>query len=190
MKYILLLSAMFLFTACNSAHKHEGHDHSKMEGHECSGGCDHHKDGKEAKDAKPACGCGAKTDAKQECSKDCKDKAKGDRKCCSEKKACATTDGKDAAACSMETATTTKDNLLAKISGEDLTKAYTTNKDKLGKTCSAAASAYCGKTSRDMMINETELSCLWTKVFRATRETLPKLDGTDCAKMIKTFAKK
>ncbi len=76
------------------------------------------------------------------------------------------------------------------ISNEEFTKLYTQNKEKLGKTCNNPAMTYCGKTTKDMMVSEAEASCLWTKVFRVTRETLPELDGSACAKMIKGFAKK
>lgn len=91
----------------------------------------------------------------------------------------------------METpAPTMSDKVTQKISQEEFAQLYTKNKEKLGKSCTNPAMAYCGKTTKDMMVSENEASCLWTKVFRATRESLPELDGSACAKMIKGFAKK
>ena len=82
------------------------------------------------------------------------------------------------------------EKVTQKISQEEFTQLYTKNKEKIGKSCTAPAMSYCGKTTKDMMVSENEASCLWTKVFRVTRESLPELDGSTCAKMIKGFAKK
>ncbi len=82
------------------------------------------------------------------------------------------------------------DKITQKISQEEFTKLYSKNKETLGKNCTNPAMAYCGKTTKDMMVSESEVSCLWGKVFRSTRETLPELDGTTCAKTIKGFVKK
>lgn len=85
---------------------------------------------------------------------------------------------------------TMSEKVTQKISQEEFAQLYTKNKEKLGKSCTNPAMAYCGKTTKDMMVSENEATCLWTKVFRATRESLPELDGSACAKMIKGFAKK
>ncbi len=82
------------------------------------------------------------------------------------------------------------DMVTQKISQEEFATLYTKNKEKLGKKCTTPAATYCGKTTKDMMVSETEASCLWTKVFRSTRESLPGLDGSSCAKMYKGFVKK
>ncbi|MBY0385279.1 hypothetical protein K2X05_08985 [bacterium] len=87
-------------------------------------------------------------------------------------------------------AATMSEKVTQKISQEEFAQLYAKNKEKLGKSCTNPAMAYCGKTTKDMMVSENEASCLWTKVFRATRESLPELDGSTCAKMIKGFAKK
>lgn len=85
---------------------------------------------------------------------------------------------------------TMSEKVTQKISQEEFMQLYTKNKEKLGKNCTVPAMSYCGKTTKDMVVSENEASCLWTKVFRATRESLPILDGSACAKMIKGFAKK
>ena len=82
------------------------------------------------------------------------------------------------------------DKVTQKISQEEFTKLFTTNKANFDKSCSVPAMSYCGKTTKDLMVTEAEASCLWTKVFRTTRESLPVLDGSACSKMIKSFAKK
>ncbi len=87
-------------------------------------------------------------------------------------------------------ASTMSEMVTQKISQEEFSKLYTKNKEKLGKSCTNPAMSYCGKTTKDMMVSEAEASCLWTKVFRSTRESLPELDGTACAKTIKGFVKK
>ena len=132
--------------------------------------------------------------AKMECNHD-KDKTAGKDGECS---ACDAHKGHDGAATSghdhsaMETpaAVMMSDKVTQQMSQEEFTKMYAKNKTKLGKSCTNPAMSYCGKTTKDMMVSETEASCLYTKVFRATRESLPELDGTSCAKMIKGFVKK
>jgi hypothetical protein len=75
------------------------------------------------------------------------------------------------------------------IAKDMVAKLYKVNKKKLGKTCSSAASAYCGKVSRDLNITEEEFSCLMDKTTRMTKEALPALDGTECATMISGLTK-
>lgn len=89
-----------------------------------------------------------------------------------------------------ETSLENNPKVLKNISQEDFAKVYAKNKEKIGQSCSAPAMKYCGKTTKDLNVTEGELTCLWTKVFRVTREVMPELDGTPCAKMIKGFAKK
>ena len=127
MKYVLILTAALLVSACSSTHKKDGDA--------CCGGA------KEASTHAPA----------------------------------------------AETATAATDAVTAGAK-EEIAKIYTSQKAKLGKTCSAAASAHCGKVTRDLNITEGELSCLWGKVFRTTKEAIPDLDGSACAKLIKSAA--
>lgn len=174
MKMISIIFAVLFFAACG--HKHHdhnhnhdgGHDHSKMEQHATCAGCDHH----DKADKGAAC-AGCKADPSKE------------KTCCAEGK-CA--DG----SCAAETATGLANNpkLLKNISQEEFATVYSKNRDQLGKKCSTPAMKYCGKTTKDVGVTEGEVACLWTKVFRVTRESLPELDGTPCAKMIKGFAKK
>ena len=132
--------------------------------------------------------------AKMECSHDKDKTAEKDGEC----SACDAHKGHDGAATSghdhsaMETpaAVMMSDKVTQQMSQEEFTKMYAKNKTKLGKSCTNPAMSYCGKTTKDMMVSETEASCLYTKVFRATRESLPELDGSSCAKMIKGFVKK
>lgn len=142
--------------------------------------CAHHKHGEMGAD----CGCNKTAEEKKSCG--C-----GMHKTDEQKHECKDCDGKkahhhhDEAMNPLMSAKVTQ-----QISSEEFTKIYSQNKEKLGKSCTTPAMTYCGKTTKDMMVSESEASCLWTKVFRATRETLPELDGSACAKMIKGFAKK
>jgi hypothetical protein len=170
MKFFLMMIVAVVAMSC--AHKHDGACHDS---------------------AKSECGCG-------------KEKSGGDKHSCSdghEHKSHKNEadhdhdhDGKhkhDHGAMTTPAATTAllmSDKVTRKISQEEFTQLYTKNKEKLGKSCTNPAMSYCGKTTKDMMVSEAEASCLWTKVFRATRESLPELDGSACAKMYKGFAKK
>jgi len=112
------------------------------------------------------------------------------RSCCSAGANCSTPDPKDMGGVCKADSAIGMEGLTQPITPDELAKLYTANKKQLGKTCSSAASAYCGKVSRDLNVTQDEVSCLWSKVFRVTRETLPRLDNTDCAKLLQKFAKK
>lgn len=156
----------FLFVVLTSvvfvACAHKGH-------HECGGheGA-HHDHAKMEKSAE--CGCSMSGSGEK-------------------KKDCPVCEGKNTMH-NHDAAPLMSDKITQKISQEEFSKLYTKNKETLGKTCANSAMAYCGKTTKDMMVSEAEASCLWSKVFRSTRETLPELDGTTCAKTIKGFVKK
>jgi hypothetical protein len=182
MKFLLLVMMTLFVGAC--AHKHGG---------ATACGCN------KTMEEKQACGCGmgaGTADATKPAACACEGKKhyhdhdKQKRECCSEKTC---SDHKGHAgheSCQMDTNALMSDKITQKISQEEFAKLYTTNKEKLGKTCTTPAMTYCGKTTKDTMISEGEASCLWTKVFRVSRDTMPELDGTPCAKMIKSFAKK
>lgn len=177
MRIFYVIFAVFCLAACSHKHDHNhegGHDHAKMEQHASCAGCAHHD----------------KSDKEGACTA-CKGESVKERSCCSEGKSCA---DKEAGACTADTAATTAlantPKILKNISQEEFAAIYAKNSEKLGKKCSAPAQKYCGKTTKDVNVTENEVACLWTKVFRVTRETLPELDGTPCAKMIKGFAKK
>jgi ABC-type Zn2+ transport system substrate-binding protein/surface adhesin len=142
-----------------------------------------HKHGEQGS-AKTECGC--EKDKSTEKAHDCAncDAHKG-----AEHKHDAT-HGHDHSTMETPAATMMSDKVTRQMSQEEFAKLYTKNKEKLGKSCTNPAMSYCGKTTKDMMVSETEAGCLYTKVFRATRESLPELDGTACAKMIKGFVKK
>ena len=166
MKFLVMMMIAMMAVSC--AHKHGGgcHDTAKTE---C--GCDKEKSGT----AKHSCSDGHehkahKNDADHDHDHDGKHKH-------------------DHGA-THTPASTMSEMVTQKISQEEFSKLYTKNKDKLGKSCTNPAMSYCGKTTKDMMVSEAEASCLWTKVFRTTRESLPELDGTACAKTIKGFVKK
>lgn len=72
------------------------------------------------------------------------------------------------------------------ISKEEFQKFHEANANELGAKCSEAAMTYCGKETKDLELTESELICLWQRVYRVTREVLPKLDDTPCAELIKT----
>lgn len=80
--------------------------------------------------------------------------------------------------------------LKAEISEADFVKAYVDKHTQFGKKCSAAASEYCGKTSKDLAVTQEEVACLWSKAHRVTRETLSQLDKTPCEKLLKNMAPK
>lgn len=160
MKYVLMLAIAVLFSACSHKHECGNCESEKAEAH--AGHAAH------AAAAAPA--------------------APADRKCCSDGTNCG--EAKDGGVCKADAGIAVASDVTQQISKEELTKMYTAKKRQLGKSCSSAASAYCGKVTRDLNVTEEEVSCLWNKVFRSSRETLPKLDGTDCAKMIKSFAAK
>lgn len=187
MRFLYIAIVVLFLGACSQKHHDHDHDHDAHHNHH-----DHHATGDHKHvQSVEAGGCtlckehgGDKNH--EECAA-CKEKSQK-RSCCSEEKGC--TD-KDAATCTAETANLeTSPKLLKNISQDEFATVYAQNRDKIGKSCSAPAMKYCGKTTKDTNISETELACLWTKVFRVTRETLPELDGTPCAKMIKGFAKK
>ncbi len=163
MKYILMLAAALLFSACSSTGHHHAHgDHGKHHAHgegksECGDSCDTKKS-----DCDGACDV-KKEEKKSDCGCDA---SAGD---------------------TVKAAAAAATPVMAK---EEITKLYTANKAKLGKSCSPAASAYCGKVTRDLNVTEDELSCLVDKVYRTTKDALPKLDNSECAKMIKKIAKK
>jgi len=166
------------------AHDHAGHDHK----HDHKAGT-HTKECCKGKDGKMGTADCCKK-MKNGKNKDCcagADAPKGDRHGASEGAKCAK--GSEAT-CMADTWALSSPKLMAQINQEDFTKAYNANKDALGKSCSTAATTYCGKTTAAGTISEGDLNCLWTKVFRVTRESLPKLDNTDCANMIKKIAKK
>lgn len=172
MKFLFLVSLVFFLGACAQKHSHGhnhegGHDHAKMEQDKACGGCGHHDQ---------AHGGG-------NCS-DCKSGVKN-RECCSDTKTC---ESKEAAAqCTAASMNAIPD--FHNISKEEFVKTYTKKKDKIGPACSNPAMKYCDKSTKDLNVSESEFACLWSKVFRVTRERLPDLDGTPCAKMIKSFAK-
>lgn len=175
MRFLFLVSIVMFIGACSHKHSHNhdgGHDHSKMEQDKSCAGCAHHD--KNHKDG--------------DCAECGKEKARG---CCSDDKSCSSKDATGTAICSAEaSALENNPKILKNISKEEFAKVYSTNKEKIGQVCSQPAMKYCGKTTKDMNVSEGELTCLWTKVFRVTREILPELDGTPCSKMIKGFAKK
>lgn len=188
MRFLFLVSIVLFVGACSHKHHHHhnhegGHDHSKMEQDKTCSGCAHHD-----KDHKgEAC---AECGTKEGCTAGCEG-AKKDRVCCSEGKSCSTDEASSAEVCKAETSPLENNpKVLKNISQEEFAKVYTKNKTKIGQSCSAPAMKYCGKTTKDLNVTEGELTCLWTKVFRVTRETMPELDGTPCSKMIKGFAKK
>ena len=165
MKFLVMMMIAMMAVSC--AHKHDGkcHDAAKME-------CSHDKDKTAVKDTDKECSaCDAHKGHGA---------SNGD----------AATHGHDHSAMETPAAVMMSDKVTQQMSQEEFTKMYTKNKSKLGKSCTNPAMSYCGKTTKDMMVSETEASCLYTKVFRATRESLPELDGTSCAKMIKGFVKK
>jgi hypothetical protein len=144
------------------------------------GACAHKHQGHEG--SKTECGCNTTNENKSE-KKEC-DCAKDQKH-----EACDHHEGHSGHAAVTENPLMS-DKITQQISQEEFNKIYTKNKTKLGKQCTNQAMTYCGKTTKDMMVSETEASCLWTKVFRASRDTMPELDGTACAKTIKGFAKK
>lgn len=192
MRFLFLVSIVLFVGACGHKakdqghhhhHNHEGgHDHSKMEQHKECTSCDHHD--KSHKGGECA-GC----EDKAKCSADCKSGTK-ERGCCSEGKSCGTKEGATGGAMCGVGELESNQALLQNITQEEFAKLYTKNKSQIGKTCTAPAMEYCGKTTKDLNVTESELSCLWTKVFRVTRERLPQLDGSPCANMIQKFAKK
>jgi hypothetical protein len=168
MKFLVMMMIAMMAVSC--AHKHDGKCHEGAAKTEC--GCDKEK----SDSGKHSCSDGHEH-------KSHKNEADHDHD----------HDGKhqhDHSAMETPAAVMMSDKVTQQMSQEEFTKMYTKNKAKLGKTCTNPAMSYCGKTTKDMMVSETEASCLYTKVFRATRESLPELDGTSCAKMIKGFVKK
>jgi ABC-type Zn2+ transport system substrate-binding protein/surface adhesin len=168
MKFLVMMMITMMAVSC--AHKHDGKCHEGAAKTEC--GCDKEKSAGE----KHGCSDGHEhkshmKDADHDHDHDGKHKH-------------------DHGAMTMPPTNTMGDMVTQKISKEEFAKLYTKNKEKLGKSCTNPAMSYCGKTTKDMMVSENEASCLYTKVFRATRESLPELDGTSCAKMIKGFVKK
>lgn len=188
MRFFYVLFIVLFLGACaqkqhHHHHNHEGgHDHAKVSQDGACVGCAHHD-----KDHKG----GDCTDCKKECAAGCEKPTTKERGCCSDDKSCSTTDAKTNAAMCKATSSPLENNprILKNISQEEFAKVFSTNKDKIGQTCSSPAMKYCGKTTKDMNVTEGEMTCLWTKVFRVTRERLPELDGTPCASMIKGFAK-
>ncbi len=178
MKYLFLVMMTVFVGAC--AHKHHGHDGAKTE---C--GCDAsaEKSGAMNNGEKKECNCGMKEGGAHEgCNHH------GEQKTCCAEKACK---HEGHQACTAETTSLLmSDKITQKISQEEFTKIYAKNKSTLGQKCTNQAMTYCGKTTKDMMVSETEASCLWSKVFRASRDTMPELDNTPCAKTIKGFVKK
>jgi hypothetical protein len=189
MRFLFLVSIVIFVGACahkphHHHHNHEGgHDHAKVEQDKNCGGCAHHDKAHKGENCN-SCG------TKDGCSASCEGEKK-ERGCCSDNKTCSTKDAKNGEVCTAE-ATTLENSpkILKNISQEEFSKVYTANKEKIGQSCSNPAMTYCGKTTKDLNVTQNELTCLWTKVFRVTRETLPELDGTPCSKMIKGFAKK
>jgi hypothetical protein len=161
MKYILLFATALVFSACS----HGWHHH---DGHAC---CQ-----KEA-----AAGCC------KEMKGDCCAKKEGSRACCSAEGQCSKASGGEAS-CKMDASVAVQAPNAA-IAKDMIAKLYKVNKKKLGPTCAAAASAYCGKVTRDLQITEEEFSCLMGKATRSTKEALPSLDGTECATMLQKLAK-
>lgn len=188
MKFIFLVSILLFVGACghkahDAAHHHEGHDHATMEHKDHAAACEHHKEDKKEHKCS-ACADKDKSKCAGECKKD--GKACG---CKHEGKSCGT-DGAKGAMCSASESLENNQAILKNISQDEFTKLYAKNKTQIGKTCTTPAMEYCGKTTKDLNVSESELTCLWTKVFRVTRERLPQLDGTPCATMIQKFAKK
>lgn len=159
MKYILFFAAAVLFSACSHGHKHEGHDHAAAHQHADGSAC-----GCSDKDAKAAHHHEAKD---HKCDK-CEGKADKCDKCA-------------AAAAPAEW------NING-ITQAEFKTAYTKRSAELGKVCTAAAQEYCGKTTKDMGVTEEEVTCLLAKTQRVTREVLPKLDKTPCAKVLKQMS--
>ncbi len=188
MKLAIVTIALFIFASCSQKHHDHGHDHSDHHHadhhHDASGGDHHHA---QPADKGSCTVCNKDGDEGAQCA-ECKAADKKAESCCAAGKTCT---HKDGASCSAEVAhITTSPKLLKSISQEEFSKVYGKNREQLGQKCSTPAQKYCGKTTKDINVNETEAACLWTKVFRSTRESLPELDGTPCAKMIKGFAKK
>lgn len=164
MKYILLLSVLLFVSACG--HKHGDHKHEGTKAEDC--GCGHHEAEKKHCDGK----CDHTEGTPHHGEKD-----------------------HDCAACAHHTEKKAWDlsgnaQLSASISEEDFQKGYLSNSAKLGLSCTSAAQEYCGKTTKDMMVTEQEVGCLWAKAHRVTREKLPKLDKTACEKLLKGMVAK
>lgn len=169
MKVLMMIAFTLFVGAC--AHKH---------------GC---SQGAEQKD----CACDKKEAGMKahDCA-DCEGGKKEKKECCSDKtckheghKACtADTSAAVPAVFPLMSGAVTKN-----VSQEEFSQIYTKNKENLAKHCTSSAVAYCGKITKDMMVSESEASCLWSKVYRVTREALPQLDGTPCAKTIKSLKK-
>jgi hypothetical protein len=138
MKFLMMLTAALLFTAC----AHKGHKNCGGEGHKCE------------KDQN----CGKCDGEKKESCPEC---------------------------AASEAATAAPAWNLNGITKEQFQAAYNKEKTKLNKNCVKAATEYCGKTTKDLQITETEAMCLWEKSNRVTREVLPQLDKTKCDKTLK-----
>lgn len=137
--------------------------------------------------AKESCGACAGTE-KKDCGGDCA--GKEGHKCDG---ACKTNHGgaeHHATALPVEAWPLDAAHVKGRISQEEFQAALTKNQEKLNKSCVAPAQKYCGKETKDMMVSQTEVVCLYTKVNRVTREKLPQLDGTPCANLIKGMTPK
>ncbi|MCB9072222.1 MAG: hypothetical protein H6623_01275 [Bdellovibrionaceae bacterium] len=174
MRFLHLIAILLFISACS-----HGQAPSETSGQEQTASCncaEHDKD-HEHHD----CSSCAAHGACKECNHD-----KKERHCCGE--SCAEKKD-DKAMCTAGSELSNNPRILKNISPEAFAQAYEKNKETLGKKCSIPATKYCGKTTKDLMVTEAEVSCLWKKVFRVTREQLPELDNTPCAKLIKKMAK-
>ncbi len=141
-----------------------------------------------------------KTEAKEEC-QTCADSEKKEKCDCSEHKdkaahQCGSEDGckghhgdkgHQAMALPAEAWPLDAAHIKGRISQDQFMASLSKNQEKINKSCLAPAQKYCGKETKDMNVSTNEVVCLYTKVNRVTREKLPQLDGTPCAKLIKTM---
>lgn len=201
MRFLFLVSIVLFVGACSHHKNHshgDGHEHTKTSSEKSSCGCstavESHKSGECKECAAEESSHNNTTNAgtpqaQKNCTGDCKTKIK-ERGCCSEGKSCSTSSVADESeTCPIESPLENNARLLKNISRAEFAKIYSENKEKIGETCSAPAMKYCNKATKDLNVTEAEVTCLWTKVFRVSRERLPELDGTPCASMIKSFAK-
>ncbi|MBY0451500.1 MAG: hypothetical protein K2P92_00605 [Bdellovibrionaceae bacterium] len=161
MKMVLSLVLVFGFVACSSAKKDEA----------------------ASKDCAVCAGSESKADCK------CEDHKAG-QSCehgtsCKDQHGSHGSKGHEATALPAEAWTLDQPHMKQRITQHEFQTALGKSQEKLNKSCVAPAQKYCGKTTKDMAVTESEVVCLYTKVHRVTREKLPQLDGTPCAKLIK-----
>ena len=180
MKSILLLAAALFFAGCSHGDKHHDHkDHAHHGDHKHDHSGPATPEGDDAKKHADGsdCGCGhAEKSNHSEGSKEHDHHGKINGKC---------------EQCTIaQTSALAQEWTFTGITKEEFKTAYTKNKTELGKTCTPAAQEYCGKTTKDIGVTEGEATCLMAKTQRVTREVLPKLDKTPCAKLLTKIATK